>query len=72
MLESALKVHEGFEHLAKLDTKYQALPIKEERERGKGIYECLKTFYEIMTKLCGTKYLTANNVFYDVCNIQDK
>lgn len=30
MLENALQVQEGFEHLAELDIEYKSLPTKEE------------------------------------------
>ncbi|KAK1272191.1 hypothetical protein QJS04_geneDACA016203 [Acorus gramineus] len=69
MLGSALELRRAFERLADFDHSYSDLPTSEEWDVGSRVHGCLKVFYEASTSLSGSKYVTANLYFHDVCDV---
>ncbi|KAK1258458.1 hypothetical protein QJS04_geneDACA017270 [Acorus gramineus] len=66
---NALELRRAFERLADFDKSYSNLPTSEEWDVGSRVHGCLKVFYEATTSLSGSKYVTANLYFHDVCDV---
>jgi len=69
MLESTYGLKDAISRLTELDNKFKHAPSIEEWENVKVNLECLEGFYDVIEKLLGSKYPTANIYFNDICTI---
>lgn len=69
MLKDALEYKEVFCRLQEYEQEYKVWPSELEWERLTFVVGCLKLFVEVTNVFTGSKYLTANIYFPEICDI---